>query len=166
MKTIRLTRGKVALVDDADYEWLSQWKWHAQRNRFLTLPDRWVAVRFTAGRKNPHPLYMHRELARRWGWPDSPQFDHKDRDALNNRQENLRPASASQNGMNRAKLPGHTSRFKGVSWHKAIERWRAYIQVARRHVSLGYFDCDQDAALAYDAAARQHFGEFARTNFP
>lgn len=90
--------------------------------------------------------------------------DHVNGDGLDNRRENLRAATPLQNVGNLFS-PLNTSGFKGVGRYRN-GRWRAYISRDRRHVHLGYFDTPEEAARAYDAAASEHFGEFARLNFP
>jgi hypothetical protein len=102
-------------------------------------------------------LYMHRELT---GWA---LVDHKNRDGLDNRRGNLRPASKSQNAANAPRRSDSTNQFKGVRPSSGGRpSWVARIQ--NRH--LGTFPTEEAAALAYDAAARETFGEFAWLNFP
>jgi predicted Zn-ribbon and HTH transcriptional regulator len=95
----------------------------------------------------------------------SRNVDHVDGNGLNNRRSNLRPATKSQNGANARKNPGKTSRYKGVFWDRERSAWQAKIMVNRKALSLGRFASEEDAALAYDLAAREAFGEFALTNF-
>lgn len=90
--------------------------------------------------------------------------DHINHDALDNRRANLRVCTQSQNLGNQIRKLG-SSKYKGVSWHKAAQKWHARIQKNDAHVSLGLFDSETDAARAYDSAAREHFGEFALCNF-
>ena len=94
-------------------------------------------------------------------------IDHRDGDGLNNHRSNLRPATHSQNMRNRRKLKPSASQFKGVS--RLREKWTAHVQFRvngkKGSVCLGVFDNERDAAIAY-AAARKHFGKFARVNFP
>lgn len=104
---------------------------------------------------------MHREIL---GITDSRDTDHRDNNGLNNQRYNIRPATRVENRRNQPKRGGN-SRFKGVCWHKRDHRWRSQITVNGRVQHLGYFTDDVMAALAYDDAARQHFGEFALTNF-
>lgn len=154
MKTIELTQGKVALVDDEDFDYLNQWNWCAtsRKNR-----RRWYACR----RDGSQMLFMHVVISGIKG------ADHKDNDGLNNQRNNLRPANASQNGGNRGKGVGKkTSKFKGVCWDKSKNKWMASIHFNYKGIFLGRFHKEKDAALAYDAAARKYFGEFAKTNFP
>jgi hypothetical protein len=95
--------------------------------------------------------------------PGAAQIDHRDGDGLNNRRENLRPATRTQNNANQRKYRG-TSRYKGVSWDVSSRRWRARIHCDHRETSLGQFTSEADAARAYNAAALEHFGEYARLN--
>ena len=93
-------------------------------------------------------------------WPPN-EIDHIDRDRINNRFANLRPATSGQNKGNLSKRSNNTSGTKGVFWHKHMRRWRAQIQQAGVSRHLGYFNTTEDAAVAYAAAARAQFGEFA-----
>ena len=109
---------------------------------------------------------MHRLI-----WPTAPEIDHVDGDGLNNRRSNLREAVGTKNQQNKMKACVGVSRFKGVCPHRD-GRWRANIRVPAvgkgrgRQTHLGLFVDEEDAARAYDTAARKHFGEFARLNFP
>lgn len=92
--------------------------------------------------------------------------DHKNLDRLDNRRENLRPATRCNQSANRRKpnVPC-TSAYKGVCWDKASRKWLAKIGHEHKHYTLGYFDGERDAAVAYDEAAKRLHGEFARLNF-
>lgn len=94
--------------------------------------------------------------------------DHKDGNGLDNRENNLRIANNSLNHANIGKMKRKreaTSKYKGVHWRKDRKRWSAEIKVRDQHIKLGCYATEHEAALAYDAAALQHFGEFARPNF-
>lgn len=93
-------------------------------------------------------------------WPI--EIDHKNLDKSDNRLVNLREVTRTQNQMNAPKQRSNTSGYKGVSWHKDKGRWRAYIVVEKRHVSLGYHPTAAAAHAAYLEAARANFGQFAR----
>jgi hypothetical protein len=158
VKTIPLTQGQVALVDDADYEWLSAFNWYAWRRPGGT---------FYALRKVRDPrggwtnLRMHRAIL-----PDGPETDHRNRNSLDNQRHNLRPATRSQNMANIGRPKTSTSGFKGVGWHKASGKWAAHICVEQHQHHLGLFSDAEAAARAYDKAAIESFGEFACLNFP
>jgi hypothetical protein len=91
--------------------------------------------------------------------------DHISRDGLDNRKSNLRICTVSQNGMNRRGKIGGTSKFKGVSSPSMTSKWVANIRVNGKNKCLGRFENNVDAAKAYDVAAKEYYGEFARTNF-
>jgi hypothetical protein len=92
--------------------------------------------------------------------------DHIDRNPLNNTRSNLRPATNSQNQANRRQSVRKTSRYKGVFWRKDAGKWQAWIRRNRIGRSLGFYLSETEAALAYDRAAVEEWGEFARPNFP
>ena len=94
-------------------------------------------------------------------WPEA-TVDHRHRDRTNNRWDEIRPASYSQNGANKAICARNTSGFKGVSWNADCQCWQAHIMVNKKSMYLGLFENPEDAAEAYMAAAVEHFGEFAR----
>ncbi len=108
-------------------------------------------------------IYMHRSLS---GEPEGVHVDHHDQDSLNNRRDNLRVASASQNGCNRPKQADNTTGFKGVKHDKRYGIWTAHIKINKKSKHLGTFKSPEEAARAYDAKALELFGEFARLNFP
>ena len=97
-------------------------------------------------------------------WPCD-QIDHIDRNRCNNKIENLRAATNSENKRNSVGSRGLTSSFRGVCKERKSNNWRAYITLNRRVMHLGTFECEIAAARAYDAAARAHHGGFANTNF-
>jgi len=94
-------------------------------------------------------------------WPSGP-LDHINGDPDDNRISNLRLATHSQNNANRRLMATSTSGHKGVSWIKRKGKWRAGIQKDGRAIHLGYFEDLDDAARAYEVAATQIFGQFAR----
>lgn len=95
-------------------------------------------------------------------WPEK-NLDHINGVPSDNRIANLREASQSQNTANSHLSKANRSGYKGVTWAKGAQRWKAAIMVNYRHKHLGYFDCKQEAALAYKKAATEHFGAFAKT---
>ena len=150
-KTIQLTQGKVALVDDADYEWLNAHKWYYAYG---------YAVRaiWWLGNKT---VWMHREII---GTPEGLRTDHINGDGLDNRRVNLRVCTPSENACNRGAPSNNISGFKGVSWDKRYAKWRAAIQVNGRKKHVGYFDTIEEAIRAYDRECINLHGKFARTN--
>ena len=159
MKEITLTQRKIALVDDCDYEWLSQRNWAAFKDRNI-----WYAmtnIRDATG--HFRSITMHRLIL---GATKGMKVDHRDGNGLNNQRHNLRAATNHQNLCNRGAPSNNTSGFKGVSWHKRRNKWQANIGINYKKKYLGLFDSAIDAACAYDAAARELHGEFAKLNFP
>ena len=166
MRTVPLggkkAAGRVALVDDADHDLVMQYRWRIEEDRRPDGSLRAVYARantYRSGRKTT--IRMHALLT---AWP---QTDHADHDGLNNQRSNLREATGSQNLANQRKFRREcSSRFKGVYWHKQIQKWSAYINVDHRRRQLGCFANEEDAARAYDAAALTAWGEFAYLNLP
>jgi hypothetical protein len=162
MKEIPLTQGKVALVDDEDFERVSQHKWYAHKSR-----RSWYAK--TAIRRGKQ-ISMHHFLV---GDAMGKEIDHKNGNGLDNQRGNLRPATDSANRQNAPKQVGRSgipcsSPYKGV-YRKSLgnrgKEWRACIRVKGRSYGLGSFTDERSAARTYDQAAMHYFGEFARTNF-
>jgi hypothetical protein len=158
MKTIALTKGYVAQVDDADYEQVkAAGPWFAvlsKSGKIYAHHSVWVGYRSQEG--------MHRFVL---GLIDgNVEGDHIDGDGRNNQRYNLRVATPSQNCQNRGMPSSNTSGYKGVSWHKNSGRWQATIKYGPVRKHLGYFDNVQDAAKAYDVAAQTFHGVFAKTN--
>ena len=157
MKTIPLTQGFVAIVDDTDYGRVSAHKWSATRAKTNVYGVR--KLRTPAGRTTSQLL--HRFIM---GVTDPEiHVDHEDHNGLNCQRHNLRKCVRGENDGNRRKTRG-SSQYKGVSWSKSKGRWRACITIVRT-VHLGYFADEVQAALAYDSAARTRFGVFAKCNF-
>ncbi len=161
--TIPLTRGKVALVDAADFPRVSQYTWYAKqhyRSKHLWYAYRGVQVDYVK-----HYIALHRFIL---DAPPGVHVDHINGDGFDNRRSNLRFANQKQNGANQrkpvAKPSGYSSRFKGVTWRKREEKWVAQIKVDYRNHWLGYFNTEEDAARAYNDAALDHWGEFAQLN--
>lgn len=157
MKEIPLTQGFVALIDDEDVELVSRHKWFASRHGSR------VYARTNVLDANSHrkTLPMHRLIMNPGRGLD---IDHINGNGIDNRRSNLRSCSRSRNKANAAAYANNRSGFKGVYWQKDVRKWRAQIRVMGRKLHLGLFDARQEAALAYNKAAVEHFGEFARLN--
>ena len=139
--------GLVAVVDDEDHEWLSQWNWTAVSTHRR---NGGYAMRIEAGKT----ILMHRLILNA---PDSAEVDHVNGDGLDNRRSNLRLATRTQGRANRRRFKTNTSGFKGVSFDKQSGRWKLSF--------VAHFDSAEEAARTYDQIAQLVFGEYARTNF-
>lgn len=148
MKEIVLTQGKVALVDDEDYEYLSKFKWIVSLER-----GRYYAVRkipMSGGRN----VRMHRDIMNP---PNGMDCDHRDHDGLNNQKYNLRVCTRSQNMQN---SKGSLA-VKGAYWNRRKQYWQSAIRYNGTSIHLGCFKTQEEAAEAYRKAAVRYFGEFA-----
>lgn len=96
-------------------------------------------------------------------WPKG-QIDHINGNRSDNRIDNLRDVSLKENMLNKPSYKGKTSKYKGVSWRKDFNKWRALIQRDGKPENLGHFDCEREAALVYNHRAEQLFGEYAWFN--
>lgn len=153
VRHIALTKGRYAIVDAADFERLNKYKWSA-----MVVGKKCYAYR-NDGRGC---VLMHREIMNApQGWV----VDHRDGNGLNNCRKNLRICTPQQNVCNRA--PRFlTSRYKGVSWDKTRNKWRAATSFKGKPIEIGRFDDEIEAAKAHDRKAWELFGEFAWLNFP
>jgi hypothetical protein len=156
-RTIPLNNGAVTLVDAIDYAALSVFSWRCDKAR---MPHGYAVLR---GKYHSRQNRMHNIIMKP---PDGMEVDHINGNGLDNRRENLRLATRSQQDMNRVrgnKRKG-TSRFRGVRWWKTGSKWQARIKLNQREIHLGFFSDETEAARAYDVAARKLFGDFARPN--
>ena len=151
---IPLTQGKFAIVGPRDYKYLMQWKWYYLNG---------YAIR-NGPQPKRRPIRMHRVILERMGFKDFEDSDHVNKDKLDNRRCNLRPATRSQNNCNRSRRSHNTSGYLGVNWHKLTKKWRAYIAIGKKHKHLGLYKTKEKAARAYNDAAKKHYGEFATLN--
>jgi HNH endonuclease len=145
-KKIALTNSDLRfVVDDGDYKKVAKWKWC-------------LVGGYVWGTRNH--ISLHQFLLGRA--PRGREWDHRDRNKLNNRRSNFRIATRAQNGSNRPLFRNNTSGFRGVTLYR--EKWRAQIKVDRKTIRIGDFPSKEEAAMAYDKAARLYFGEFASLN--
>ena len=147
---IKMSGGAVTKIDPEDYDKLSQYKWY--------LHSKGYACRDVGGRKNRKTIFMHDEIMGHVG------NDHINHDKLDNRKQNLRPATRSQNQHNLSKFKNNTSGYIGVSkttWGK----WHAYLWNKSKRVHIGYFYTPEEAARARDEMAIKLHGEYANLNF-
>jgi hypothetical protein len=156
MKEIPLTRGKVALVDDEDFDYLNQWKWHCTAFGYAARFD------YSLGRKHPILILMHRLINRT---PAKMATDHINQNKLDNRRANLRICTDAENHRNSGMRKDNKSGYKGVYRARGWKKWQAYITLNKHRLHLGYFINVEDAARAYDQKAKELFGIFAKLNF-
>lgn len=157
-RLIPLTQGQYAIVWESRYAELSKHAWQAhwtpQMGSYYAVRTEW-GTRVTVN--------MHAVIA---GTPRGKQTDHLNHVTLDNRDCNVRPASATQNAMNRAIRSDNKSGFRGVHWSKAKQLWVATIQAYGFKEYIGAFSAAILAAKAYDARAKEVYGVFAKLNFP
>lgn len=143
-------------IDEEDYELVSQYSWWICKPKYGKAYAQAYSHR-AEGRK--YYVYMHCLIMGQKG------IDHIDGNGLNNQKSNLRFATNAQNQANIKKRPGCSSKYKGVSWNTARSVWIAEINNKGRHIHLGTFTDEEEAARTYDKAARELQGEFAQLNF-
>ena len=127
MKKIKLTKGYETLVDDEDFSYLNQWKWH-----YDSITG-YAKRHFNNGRN----FYLHRFVNKT---PIGFHTDHINRNKLDNRRTNLRTVTRSKNQHNMGMFKNNTSGYKGVSWSKVMNKWESYIWNDNKKIKLGYFD--------------------------
>lgn len=149
--------GRVTVVDEADFALASSCRWRIWE-KARPGSQVWGPYAVTG----PSSAGLHTLLT---GWP---LVDHANAngDGLDNRRSNLRPATVAENSQNRVSVPGSSSCFKGVCWNQGRGKWQADIKVNGKSRYLGIFIDEVQAARAYDEAAREAYGAFARLNFP
>ncbi len=162
MQEIPLTQNQVAIIDDEDYERVSKYKWCAQK-----IVQKWrtfyYAKRAFKQDGKHTTIHLHRFLMNP---PPGMQVDHKNGNTLDNRRSNLRLATCAQNQRNRRKKGGGLWQYKGVNYVAERRKHLAVISKNGVRYRLGGFNTAEEAARAYDAKAKELFGEFAYLNFP
>jgi hypothetical protein len=154
MKRILLINSdKEVFVDDEDFEGVSEYQWRLRS-------DGYIQGSSSINRKN---IMLHRLILRTPVGFDTDHINHNLRD---NRRENLRIATHSQNLANGLKRRDGSSQFKGVRWHKERRKWQARIGYKGKNFHLGLFKSEKEAAIAYDLAALKYFKKFSYLNFP
>lgn len=153
MKKISCSNGKKAIVDDEMFDLLSGYKWYVLDG---------YAMRKEKTRGKGILIPMHHLVS---GRPESGYVsDHINGDRLDNRRENLRFCTLSQNSMNRGARNDNKSGYKGVSYYKNNGKWRACLRIKGKTKHLGYFTSIESAALAYNLGATTFFGEYSKIN--
>lgn len=151
MKKIELTKNKIALIDDDDYEIIKRHSWCYHTKGYAVTVINYKHTMMHNLIKPPPLGFIN---------------DHIDQDGLNNQKHNLRFLTKSQNLFNRPKNSNNTSGYKGVSWLEKNKKWVAHIRYQGRLKYLGSFVEKINAAIAYDKAASELIGPFAELNFP
>jgi hypothetical protein len=158
MKEIKLTNGMVALVDDADYEWLSRWKWSPLKC--------WGGQIYALKSVSDEERRMHRLIV---SAPKGALVDHINGNTLDNRRSNLRLCTRAENAYNSKAQRGNRVGYKGVCIdgrkRNLSKRYIAQIKVGNKTKLIGRFATAEEAARAYDVAAKELRGDFARLNF-
>lgn len=155
MKTIQLTKGFEAIVDDEDYDFLSRFKWHASKGK-----SAWYARRMPWNGDKQVCMFMHRELMQ---CPDGYQVDHINHNTLDNRRSNLRICTASQNTTYKRLMPTRSG-HRGVSWNERYKRWKVQCGFNGKLHFFGYYDDPEEAARIYNQVTWVLNGEFAIYN--
>lgn len=151
-KLIPLSRGLFATVDDADFDWLNQWKWSCHGHSPLF---------YAATKIKGKIVKMHRLLINP---KDGMQIDHIDGDRINNQRLNLRACTQAENCRNTKKHTDNTSGFKGVHYNPKRKKWEANIRYQYRLKHLGRHICPLLAYVAYCRAGRKLFGDYFRAS--
>lgn len=155
MKTISLTKNAFAIVDDGDFDELSKYKWFLSSNGY--------AMRsIHLGKRKSVAVCMHRQILG-LGKGEKIDVDHINMNHLDNRRDNLRKCTRSENMRNRGKNTNNTSGYKGVSWFARDSKWVAGIKHNGKRIYLGLFDDPAIAHEAYKKAALRLHGSFAKT---
>ena len=162
MKEIKLSKGKVAFVNDSDYEKVNQFKWTVSECKNNDGVNYYAYRNVPQGDGTIKSIKLHQFILGKA--PDGMIIDHKNGNGLDNRRRNLRFCTKAENARN-SKIVAGKSIYKGVSWSKHRNRWVAYIRFNNRHIYLGSSKIEKEVALKYDIAAKLYFGEFANINF-
>lgn len=160
MKKIELTQGKYAMVDDSDYGYVNQWKWHAVNKKGDYYAVRKQYLGTFHGKEKYKTIYMARDIMKT---PNDLLCDHENGDTLNNQKRNLRNCTKSENLLNRGPQYNNTSGQKNIFWHGQDKLWRVTFVKLGKKYDVGLFHNIEDAIKARNEAVARVNGEFART---
>ena len=156
MKEIQLTKGRVALVDDADFDWLNSYKW------CLLIGGGKREYAHGARKYNGNLILMHRLI---FGLPSkSFDIDHIDGNGLNNQRSNLRMCTRSENLRNVAKRAICKAKYKYIHYDRSRQRWQAEITVNGVRYRSKWKSTEEEAAIEANKLITQYHGEFGRLN--
>ncbi len=155
MKKIPLTKGYEAIVDDDDYDFLMQWKWHIlEKGSIYAMRN---SINLGDGKR--HHILMHRVINEtQKGF----ETDHINGEGLDNRKSNLRAVTKSENQRNRRPNKNCSSKYKGVSWHKQHQKWYATIQINKKRIFLGLFEDELEASFVYNKREKKEIKKIER----
>ncbi len=148
MAEIKLTKGQMALVDNDDFNWLNQWKWHCL-NGYAARRE------YFEGKKKSEYIFMHRLIN---NTPVGYDTDHIDRNKLNNHRKNLRTVTHQQNTFNPKLSKSSTSSYTGISWDKKNNKWKVHLTINNKYIHLGRFSLLKDAIFARQTGEGRFFG--------
>lgn len=162
MKHIYLTKGKISLVDDEDFEFIVQFKWRTNdvAGKYYGVREIWNGGdRYS---EHLHRVILERKLGRKLR--RSEITDHKNGDGLDNRRKNLRIANHSQNGMNKAIRSDNTSGYRGIHFSKERQKFEVYLNKNGKRYRFGRFNKLEDAIRIRKEAEREYFKRFNYDN--
>jgi hypothetical protein len=149
-------------VDDEDYYWLSQWNWNAVKIKDKLYVKRGVKkAKLKTNVK--YELFLHRVVMKCTN--SELVVDHIDKNPLNNQKSNLRICTKAENNRNTSSHKNSSSKYLGVSYDKARNKWQAQLMINGKKVLMKRYITEKEAAEAYDQAAKLHSGEYANLNF-
>ena len=158
-RRIKLTKGKYAIVDPKDFDWLSKYKWHCTNYGYAA---RKIPKKLRKG--NEQSIMMHRELC---PVPDGMWVDHINRKRNDNRRVNLRPVTRQQNCWNsRQNRKKSNTPYTGIHFNNNRRKWQVQLTVNGKQRGFGYYADEIQAAKAYDKVAKKYRGQYALLNFP
>ena len=156
---IKLTQNQVTVVDDIDYEYLSQLKWFATKAGLGS--SKFYAARWSRANGRRKLIYIHNLVAERMGLDLSCDIDNIDRNSLNNLRNNLRSATKREQAQNRSKRNDNTSGIPGVNWNKRDKKWYVRVNINGKEKHLGCFSDKLEAEKIRIEASLEYYKEFS-----
>ena len=156
MKSIKLTQGRFALVDDYDFIWLNKFKWYAHKGH-----NTFYAIRTPLKDGKQITIRMHRAIMNAC---EGEMIDHENHNGLDNQKHNLRFCTRSQNSCNKINSNRGISKYKGVYYIEKTKKWKGCIRTNKILKYFGMFTTELEAAIIYNILARRYHGDFAYTN--